>query len=161
MMENFAEHMSRLAEMIVERSVNCHSEEQTKQSLIQPVIHELGYDIFNPSEVIMEYACDAPVLKSRNGKPESVDYAIRATDAISILIEAKDASENLDRHGGQLARYFMSTECRHAILTNGLEWRFFSNLDRDNVMDANPYRTIDMRSLSDEDIVFLSGFHKA
>lgn len=161
MMENFAEHMSRLAEMIVERSVNCHSEEQTKQSLIQPVIHELGYDIFNPSEVIMEYACDAPVLKSRNGKPESVDYAIRASDAISILIEAKDASENLDRHGGQLARYFMSTECRHAILTNGLEWRFFSDLDKDNVMDANPYRTIDMRSLSDEDIMFLSGFHKA
>jgi hypothetical protein len=55
----------------------------------------------------------------------------------------------------------MSTECRHAILTNGLEWRVFSDLDKDNVMDANPYRTIDMRSLSDEDIMFLSGFHKA
>lgn len=159
-MENFVEHMSELAKTIVTRAKNCHSEEQTKQSLIQPVIHALGYDIFNPNEVVMEYACDAPVLKTRNGKPESVDYAIRIANRIAILIEAKDTNENLDRHGGQLARYFMSTDCRHAVLTNGLEWRFFSDLDKDNVMDENPYRTMDMRNLTTDDIEFLSGFRK-
>lgn len=158
--EDFIERMSKLAEMIVNRAGSCHNEEQTKQSLIQPVIHVLGYDIFNPSEVIMEYACDAPVLKTRNGKPESVDYAIRIAGHIAILIEAKDTNENLDKHGGQLARYFMSTDCRHAVLTNGLEWRFFSDLDKDNVMDKDPYRTIDMRNLAMDDIEFLSGFRK-
>lgn len=160
MSEDFATKMAALAEAIVKRASGCRSEEQTKQSLIQPVIHVLGYDIFDPSEVVMEYACDAPVLKTRSGKPESVDYAIRIVNRIAILIEAKDVAENLDRHGGQLARYFMSTECRHAVLTNGIEWRFFSDLDRNNVMDENPYRIIDMRSLSTDDIEFLAGFRK-
>lgn len=157
---DFAERMRGIAEAIVSRADSCHNEEQTKQSLILPVIHALGYEIFNPDEVVMEFACDAPVLKARNGKPESVDYAIRIGGRVAILIEAKGADENLDRHGGQLARYFMATDCRHAILTNGLEWRFFSDLDKDNVMDGEAYRTIGMASLTDDDIEFLSGFRK-
>ena len=160
-MREFADKIRQHAENVSSRYANCSNEEQTKQSLIQPFLMILGYDIFDPNEVEMEYSSDDPSIKIRNGKPESVDYAVKKDGKIAFFLEAKTAGSELNHYQGQLFRYFVSTvECRHAILTNGTEFRFFTDLDHDNIMDPEPYRTIDMLDLADNDITFMQGFAK-
>ena len=65
-----------------------------------------------------------------------------------ILIEAKSATSDLnDEHASQLFRYFSVTEARFGILTNGLQYRFHSDLEKPNHMDEKPFLIIDMLKL--------------
>ncbi|HJK90676.1 MAG TPA: type I restriction endonuclease [Polyangiaceae bacterium LLY-WYZ-15_(1-7)] len=96
------------------------TEEATKNALVMPFIAALGYDVFNPLEVVPEYTADVGVKKG-----EKVDYAIRVDDEIVVLFECKKVSEQLDggRHMGQLFRYFSVTKARIGVLTNGVHYR--------------------------------------
>lgn len=99
-------------------------EQATKQSLILPLLDVLGYDIWNPAEVCLEYDADFAIKKA--GQKEKVDVAILLNGIPRIYIETKALDELLDGHEGQLARYFNATpSVTLGILTNGLEWRFF------------------------------------
>lgn len=110
------------------------TEEATKNAFIMPFIQALGYDVFNTLEVEPEYIADIG-----DKKGEKVDYAIKQEGAPIILIECKCCGEQLDKHGTQLFRYFSVTKARFAILTDGIVYRFFTDLEEPNKMDQKPF----------------------
>jgi len=129
------------------------TEEATKTSFILPMLSALGYDIFDPTVVVPEFTADIGKKKG-----EKVDYAIMQEEKPLILIEAKPHTEKLDRHKTQLERYFTVTDSKFAILTNGIEYRFFSDIEKPNVMDESPFLVIDVLNLKDRDIKQLQKF---
>ncbi len=148
-------NLKRLAARIPETIGKLATEEATKNALVMPFIAALGYDVFNPVEVVPEFTADVAMKKG-----EKVDYAIMRDDAVIVLIEAKKASEKLTNHAGQLYRYFSVTQARIALLTNGVEYRFFSDIDEPNKMDAKPFLIIDLSDLRDAHIAELGKLTK-
>ena len=132
------------------------TEEATKTSLIMPFFQILGYDVFDPSEFTPE--CDADVGTK---KGEKIDYAIKQNGKIIILVEAESITENLDKHRSQLFRYFSTKEAKFGILTNGIEYRFYTDLVAPNKMDDHPFFTINLFDLRDQEIDELEKFHKS
>ncbi len=122
------------------------TEEATKIALIMPFIKALGYNVFDPTEVVPEYTADFGIKKGAR-----VDYAIMKDGKPIILFECKSADVNLDdMHTAQLAGYFAATDARFAVLTNGVIYRFHSDLDKSNKMDLKPFLEIDMLELDNE-----------
>lgn len=135
MSSSFADKLKVLSKAAPLRLPKLETEEATKNALIMPFLGALGYDVFDPSEVVPEFTADVGTKKG-----EKVDYAIKRGDEVIILIEAKKASESLStNHSGQLYRYFSVTKARIAILTNGIYYQFFSDLEEPNKMDAKPF----------------------
>ena len=130
------------------------SEEATKQSMVLPLLHILGYDIFDPEEVIPEVPCNLAY------KGDKVDYVLANNGKHEILIECKECHQNLNNHISQLRKYFVASESRFAILTNGLQYMFFSDHKKSNIMDEEPFYYLDMLNITDEDIHFLTGIKK-
>lgn len=153
---DFADKVNDLVAQIPKRLEHTNTEEATKNALIMPLIAALGYDVFNPSEVVPEYTADVGVKKG-----EKVDYAIIKDGNPIIIIEAKSASTNLSSaHISQLFRYFATTDVRFGILTNGIEWRFYSDLEKPNKMDDHPFLVIDMQHIRAGQIDELKKFTK-
>lgn len=113
----------------------------------------LGYDVFNPLEFCPEYTADIGIKKG-----EKVDYAILMGKDPVILIEAKSVNKKLDRHSSQLFRYFVSTPAKFAILTNGIEYKFYTDLDDTNKMDKEPFLDINLLNIKDAEISQLNKF---
>jgi predicted type IV restriction endonuclease len=147
------ESLKVLSQRIYNLKDNVVTEEATKHSFIMPFISALGYDIFDPTVVVPEFTAD--ISKKKN---EKVDYAIMYNAQPLILIEAKSHTENLNEHATQLERYFTVTESRFAILTNGIEYRFFTDLEKPNKMDSVPFLIFNMLNLKDRDIKELEKF---
>jgi len=140
---SFEEKINALAEKVPSLIDHLETEEATKNALIMPFINALGYDIFNPQEVVPEFVADVGTKKG-----EKVDYAIMKDGDVIILIECKAAKTNLcDANMSQLYRYFAVTKSRIAILTNGINYQIFSDLEEPNKMDARPFLELDMRNL--------------
>ena len=131
------------------------TEEATKTSIIMPFFQLLGYDVFNPSEFLPEFTADVGIKKG-----EKVDYAIIKDEKPVILIEAKWCGETLDGHDSQLFRYFGTTPAKFAILTNGIIYRFFTDLDEQNKMDGRPFLEINILDIKESYISELKKFHK-
>ncbi len=124
------------------------TEEATKNALVMPFIAALGYDVFNPLEVVPEYVADVGTKKG-----EKVDYAILRDNQVLMLFEAKKAGVNLrDAERSQLFRYFSVTKARVAVLTNGTDFLFFSDLERPNIMDELPFLEANLLDLRDTDL---------
>ncbi|MDX8409455.1 MAG: type I restriction enzyme HsdR N-terminal domain-containing protein [Mariprofundales bacterium] len=133
------------------------TEEATKTALIMPFLTALGYDVFDPTEVIPEYTADVGTKKG-----EKVDYAIAKEGKVSILIEAKYCGADLQKgHASQLYRYYAVTEARFGLLTNGLVYQFYSDLDQQNKMDSTPFFVFDIRDFEDHQIIELKRFSKS
>lgn len=154
-MEEFKHQIKNLSSRIERIRENIHTEEATKTSLIMPLIQALGYDIFNPEELIPEFVADVGIKKG-----EKIDYAIMQGEEPVILVEAKSVNEILDKHDSQLYRYFGTTKAKFAILTNGIEYKFFTDLDEQNKMDKKPFFIVNMLDLRDVDIIELAKFRK-
>ena len=132
------------------------SEDATKNSLILPFIAALGYDIHEIDEVDPEYTADAGVKKG-----EKVDYAIIRDGIPILLVECKKASLSLDKeHLSQLIRYYAVTDARFGVLTNGIEYQFFTDLRKRNVMDESPFMVVDMLDLKEEQVEEICRFAK-
>jgi predicted type IV restriction endonuclease len=132
------------------------TEEAAKTELVMPFIQALGYDVFNPSEVIPEFCADVGTKKG-----EKVDYVIKRDEAISILIECKPVSSELNiNHAAQLFRYFSVTNARLAILTNGINYQFYSDIDQPNIMDQKPFFNLDIQNIKPNDIKTIEKFSK-
>ena len=132
--------MKTVSEQILNRvpAVRGKGEQATKQALVLPMLDALGYDIWSPGEVCPEYDADFAVKKA--GQKEKVDIAILLAGVPRIYIETKPIDDALDGHEGQLSRYFNATRSvTLGILTNGIEWRFFTDTGDANVMDAQPF----------------------
>lgn len=68
------------------------------------------------------------------------------------------ADVGIKKHDSQLFRYFGTTKSRFAILTNGIEYKFYSDLDQPNVMDSKPFYILNMEQLNDQSIDYLKNF---
>lgn len=133
------------------------SEAATKTSLILPFIAALGYDIHEPDEFDAEFLADVGTKKH-----EKVDYAVIKGGKPIILIECKKAEISLGKeHLSQLLRYYAVTDARFAILTNGVEYQFYTDLRKRNVMDDAPFLIVNMLDLSDDMVVEVARFSKS
>lgn len=132
------------------------TEESTKHAFVLPFITLLGYDTFNPTEVVPEFTADLGLKKG-----EKVDYAIIQNDEPILIIECKNWKENLSVHNSQLFRYFHVSKTRFALLTNGIHYQFFTDLDEKNKMDQKPFFEFDICSLKDAAVNEIAKFHKS
>lgn len=148
-MSRFAERIRAHSDHVHNVAVHCTTEETTKQALILPLLDILGFSPFDPTRVKAEYKADFPGVKAT----ERVDYALFCGKIPVMFIEAKAQIEKLDNHCPQLSRYFNATpEVTIAAITNGREWRFFTDLVNRNIMDADPFLTVDFDAL-DESLI--------
>ncbi|UKA00779.1 type I restriction endonuclease [Photobacterium damselae] len=145
----FADRLESLSKKVAQVSNNLATEEATKNALVMPFLHSvLGYDVFDPNEVVPEFTADTGTKKG-----EKVDYALMKDGVVQILIECKKFDEQLStKHANQLFRYFSVTNARIAILTNGCQYQFYTDLDAPNKMDEKPFLILDLSDL-DEHIV--------
>lgn len=131
------------------------TEEATKNAFVMPFIQILGYDIFNPTEVIPEHVCDIGTKKG-----EKVDYVIKNNDEPIFIIECKHWKESADAHNSQLHRYYHVSKTRFGVLTNGIVYNFYTDLEKPNIMDEKPFFTINIEDLKDSSIKILESFTK-
>jgi predicted type IV restriction endonuclease len=152
---DFIDEVKQFSAKTQEIKSQIQTEEATKHSLILPFIQLLGYNIFNPNEVVPEFTADIGIKKG-----EKVDYAILIDGKPSILIEAKNIDDSLRTHDSQLFRYFTTTESKFAILTNGLLYKFFSDIQEPNKMDETPFLEFNLLDIKDSIVAELKKFTK-
>ncbi len=152
---NLWDQLNSLGDRAVDLVGNIATEEATKTALVMPFLQTLGYDVFNPSEVIPEFTADVGIKKG-----EKVDYAICRDGEPTILIECKPHGALLDSYSGQLYRYFSVTKARIAILTDGLVYRIYSDLAEPNKLDEAPFLTVSLAALKREAVAQLEKIAK-
>lgn len=153
---DFIDQIKQFSKRVDSLKDNIQTEEATKTSLIMPFFSLLGYDVFNPDEFIPEYTADVGIKKG-----EKVDYAILSDGDPVILIECKWVGEPLEKHDSQLFRYFGTTKAKFAILTNGIYYRFYTDLDEPNKMDETPFLEINLLDIKENQVAELKKFHKS
>lgn len=137
----FEEAIEQISDKVSRLSQEISTEEATKNAFIMPFIGSvLGYDVFDPSEVIPEFTADVGVKKG-----EKVDYALVLDGQVQILVECKKIGTTLSlENASQLYRYFACTKARIGALTNGQVWNFYMDLDEPNKMDSKPFLVLDL-----------------
>ena len=148
--------LKSLADKINQLKDKIETEESTKHAFVLPFINLLGYDTFNPTEVVPEFTADLGLKKG-----EKVDYAIFQNNEPILIIECKNWKENLMVHNSQLFRYFHVTKTRFALLTNGIQFQFFTDLDEKNKMDEKPFLEFDITNLKENTVNEIAKFHKS
>jgi predicted type IV restriction endonuclease len=151
----FKDEIKQLGERVSKIKDQILTEEATKHAFIMPFLQILGYDIFDPTEVIPEYITDIGIKKG-----EKIDYAIMRDGVPEILIECKHHKEDLLRHDDQLRRYFHVSPARFAIITNGIEYRFFTDIVDANKMDEKPFLVVNITNIKPDQIEGITKFRK-
>lgn len=152
---DFIDRLKGLQDRVEKLKEKVHTEEATKNAFIMPFLSALGYDVFDPTEVVPEFIADMGIKKG-----EKVDYCIKKDDVPIIIIECKHWKENLSLHKSQLHRYFHAVKARFAILTNGLSYLFYSDLDEKNKMDTKPFFEFHIEDLTERAANELKRFQK-
>lgn len=154
---SFDEKLKDLSARIETQKHMLLTEEAMKTAIILKMLSALEYDVFDPGEVIPEFTADVGIKKG-----EKVDYAIRLGGRISMLIECKSPNTALDlKHASQLYRYFSVTDAKFAILTNGYDWEFYTDLDEPNRMDRRPFLSFNLTDIDSTSAAELSRFRKS
>lgn len=155
---DFIDRIQELSNRVPKQLDYCKTEEATKNALIMPFINALGYDVFNPTEVVPEFTADIGTKKG-----EKVDYAIFQDGNPIILFECKWSGADLSKvHASQLYRYFATLPAvRFGVLTNGVIYQFYSDLDAPNVMDKKPFFTFNMLDFQERHVNELKKFTKS
>jgi hypothetical protein len=154
---DFIDHLRVLATRIVGTRDVIQTEEATKNAMVMPFIQILGYNVFDPLEVTPELVADIGTKKG-----EKVDYAILKDGKAIMLFECKKVGADLNiNHAGQLFRYFHVTDARFGVLTNGVVYRFFTDLEQKNKMDEKPFFEFNILDFNERDVEELKKFAKA
>ncbi|MFR9582439.1 MAG: type I restriction endonuclease [Rikenellaceae bacterium] len=153
---DFKDSIKQISERVEKLRDNLQTEEATKNALILPFLSALGYDVFNPLEILPEMSCDIGTKKG-----EKIDYAVMMENEPIILIECKHWKQNLSLHDNQLLRYFNVSKAKFGILTNGVIYKFYTDLVEPNKMDSKPFLEINMLDLKEHNIEELKKFHKS
>ncbi|HUW06342.1 MAG TPA: type I restriction endonuclease [Williamwhitmania sp.] len=153
---DFKEQIKQLGDKISKLKDQVKTEEATKNAFVMPFIQILGYDLFNPTEVAPEFVTD---FGAKN--VEKVDYAILKDGQPILIIECKHHIENVEKHYTQTHKYFHLTKARFAVLTNGIQYNFYTDLDAANKMDEKPFLSFDITNMKEQQIKELAKFHKS
>ncbi|QJW89177.1 restriction endonuclease subunit R [Spirosoma taeanense] len=122
-------------------SLTKQGEEATKQGLILPILHHLGWNPFDVQEVFPEYSV----------QNKRVDYSLRINNFDKVFIEVKKVGEDLEKHQEQLLSYAFRQGVKLAILTNGIIWWFYLPL-HEGSWEQRRFYTIDLQSQATDDI---------
>ncbi len=152
---DFKDSIMQLAERVSSLKESINTEEATKNAFIMPFIQILGYDVFNPLEVVPEMDCD--IVKK---KGEKIDYAIMKDGTPIMLIECKHWKQDLNLHDNQLKRYYVASKAKFGVLTNGIVYRFYADLIKENIMDDVPFLEINLEKVREAQIEELKKFCK-
>ncbi|WP_162051312.1 type I restriction endonuclease [Pontibacter pamirensis] len=152
---DFIDSIKALSEKVSRLQDSIQTEEATKNAFIMPFIAALGYDVFNPMEVVPEFIADLGIKKG-----EKVDYCIFKDDSPIIIIECKHWKEDLNVHNSQLHRYFHVTTSKFGILTNGIIYKFYTDLVEPNKMDDKPFWEFNITEIKDNAVSELKKYHK-
>lgn len=153
---DFKDTIKLLSERVSKLKDSLQTEESVKNALIMPFIQTLGYDVFNPFEVMPEFTCDIGTKKG-----EKIDYAIMRDGNPVILIECKHWNQELTLYDNQLLRYFHVSTAKFGILTNGIIYKFYTDLEHENKMDEKPFLEINITEIRDNQVEELKKFHKS
>lgn len=154
---DFIEEINSLAARAKNQVDHLETEESTKNALVMPFIKALGYDPFDPREVVPEFTADHGTKKG-----EKVDYAIKIDGKPVMLFECKHAGDTLSTdHAGQLFRYFHVTAARIGVLTNGVTFKFFTDLEEENKMDDRPFLEFNLLQVNEEKVEELKRLRKS
>ncbi|MDR2937946.1 MAG: type I restriction enzyme HsdR N-terminal domain-containing protein [Prevotellaceae bacterium] len=153
---DFIDQIKQLSDRIEKHKENITTEEATKNAFIMPFLQALGYDVFNPLEVVPEFTCDVGTKKG-----EKIDYAIIKDNQPIILVECKHWGQDLTLHDNQLLRYFHVSPAKFGLLTNGITYRFYTDLETTNKMDEKPFLEINLTDIRDSQVEELKKFHKS
>lgn len=154
---DFIDQVRALASRVALAKDLLQTEEATKNAMVMPFIQLLGYNVFDPLEVTPELIADVGTKKG-----EKVDYAILKEGRPIMLFECKKSGGDLHiNHASQLFRYFHVTEARFGVLTNGIVYRFFTDLEKANKMDDKPFFEFNILDFRDQDVDELKKFAKA
>lgn len=155
-MSTIEESLRAISERVKSHSSTMATEEAVKTAVVLPLLRSLGYEVFDPTEVIPEFTADAVGKKG-----EKVDYAIKIDGEIRILIECKPISVTLEKkHLDQLYRYFSVTNAKFAILTNGRTFNFYTDLEAPNKLDTRPFFVFDVTDFNAGIVAELRKFEK-
>lgn len=152
---DFKDSIFQLAERVTALKESIQTEEATKNAFIMPFIQMLGYDVFNPLEVVPEMDCDIAKKKG-----EKIDYAIMKDGSPIMLIECKHWKQDLNLHDNQLKRYYVASKAKFGVLTNGIIYRFYADLIKENIMDDVPFLEINLEKLREAQIEEVKKFCK-
>ncbi|MFC0810071.1 MULTISPECIES: type I restriction endonuclease [Sinorhizobium] len=156
-MSTIEESLRAISERVKSHSSTMATEEAVKTAVVLPFLRSLGYDVFDPTEVVPEFTADAVGKKG-----EKVDYAIKIDNEIRILMECKPISVALDKkHLDQLYRYFSVTNAKFAILTNGRTFNFYTDLEAPNKLDTRPFLVFDVTDFNAGIVTELRKFEKS
>jgi hypothetical protein len=145
---DFIEKLQALSAKIQKQKDFVQTEEATKQAFVLPFLSALGYEVSDPMEVVPEFTADAGLLGIKKG--EKVDYAIMRDGKVIMLFECKAAHVNLaEEHASQLFGYFIATEARIAVLTDGIIYRFYSDIELSHKMDTAPFMEFNMLNIQE------------
>ncbi len=154
---DFIDRIRELASRVAKQRDLIQTEEATKNAMIMPFITALGYDVFNPAEVTPELNADIGIKKG-----EKVDYAILRDGRPVILWECKHHAADLGKvHASQLYRYFSVTEARFGVLTNGIVYWFYTDLEAPNKLDTKPFFEFNLLEFKDSAVDELKKFTKS
>lgn len=132
------------------------SEEGSKTSLVLPMLGALGYDVFNPKQVTAELTADVGIKRG-----EKVDYAIMGSGKPKLIIECKKIGDPLGPKAiSQLFRYFTSLRVKFGVLTDGIIYQFYTDMDTPNIMDNTPFFEFNLLAYTQVDLEFLDRFRK-
>lgn len=150
--------LKAIAQKVETSRSQIQNEQATKTAFIMPFLQAWGYDVFNPMEVHPEYSADLTGLKG-----EKVDYAICLDNQPIILMECKSCHQNLEhpKHSSQLHRYFNATGANFGVLTNGIIYRFYTDIVKDNIMDDKPFFEFNILDFDDSSVNELKRFSKS
>ena len=152
---DFKDSILQLAERVKSLKESIQTEEATKNAFIMPFIQTLGYDVFNPLEVVPEMDCDIAKKKG-----EKIDYAIMKDGSPIMLIECKHWKQDLNLHDNQLKRYYVASKAKFGVLTNGIVYRFYADLIKENIMDDVPFLEFDLEKIRETQIEEVKKFCK-
>uniref|UniRef100_UPI003B20F6D8 type I restriction endonuclease n=1 Tax=Borreliella tanukii TaxID=56146 RepID=UPI003B20F6D8 len=163
---NFIKSIKDVSRKIQNYKDLVENEAQTRQNLIDPFLDAMGYDHTDLSIVKVEYKADIPKLNGLK-KADYIIYPTKKEEEPTILIEAKyhNSREKLESHLKQLKPYFENIRSQEkrvefGILTDGIEYRFYSDLDKDNLLDNEPFMVINLEKLTSKDFGYLKKFSR-
>jgi hypothetical protein len=152
---DFKDSIFQLADRVMALKESIQTEEATKNAFIMPFIQILGYDVFNQLEVVPEMDCDIAKKKG-----EKIDYAIMKDGAPIMLIECKHWKQDLNLHDNQLKRYYVASKAKFGVLTNGIVYRFYADLIKENIMDDVPFLEFNLEEIRETQIEEVKKFCK-
>ncbi len=133
------------------------SRDTVRQSLVVPFFKILGWDVYNPGEFMAGFPVESP-----HGKTLTADFAVLRNETPVIIVQTYFGTEEPAEEQATLAALFrLVPGDKVAVLTNGVDWKFFADGAEPGVMDSSPYLVLNLgEKTRAEDLAPLDAYHK-